>query len=101
MLLTDINIDDLNRLKQFRIERFLHFFTSSLPHCLIQIDGGDTLAVYCPHPWIVDELIDDLENLCNHAWLILGVRAITQWRGYAIALYFCQEEILRTDTYLR
>jgi hypothetical protein len=93
MLLTEMNVADLNKLQQFRLERLFCFFTSSLPSCLIQIDAGNLLSVYCPHSWIVDELLDDFEELCYYAWLILGVKAI--------ALYFCQEEILRTDTYLR
>ena len=89
MLLTEINVDDLNKLMQLRLERLLHFFTSSLPHCLIQIDAGNMLTIYCLHSEIVDELLDDLENLCCYAWLILGVRKIS--------LHFGLEEILRTD----
>jgi hypothetical protein len=90
MSLTEINIDDLNQLKRFRLERLLHFFTTSLPLCLIQVDVSNSkLAVYCPHAKIVDNLLDDFEDLCNHAWLILGVREI--------ALYFCQEEILHIN----
>ncbi len=47
MVLTEINVDDRNKLMQLRIDRLLHFFTSSLPHCLIQIDGDNMLTVYC------------------------------------------------------
>lgn len=90
MLLTEMTAHDLNRLKQFRIDRFLKFFTFSLPPSAIQIDADDVLAVYCPHSSIVDQLMDELEDLRSHAWLILGVRKIV--------FYFCQEEILNTDT---
>jgi hypothetical protein len=90
MALTEINIDDLTKLKQFRIDRLRRFFISSLPRCLIRVDASNTLVVHCPHPKIVDELLDDLEDLCNHAWLILGVQSI--------ALYFCQEKIFYTNT---
>lgn len=90
MLLTEMTAHDLNRLKQFRIDRFLKFFTFSLPSSAIQIDADDVLAVYCPHLSIVDQLMDELEDLRSHAWLILGVRKIV--------FYFCQEEILNTDT---
>jgi hypothetical protein len=89
MLLTEINVDDLKQLERFRIERLLYFFTSSLPHCLIQIDAGNMLTVYCLHPEVVDDLLDNLEDLCSHARLILGVKAIS--------LHFGLEEILRTD----
>jgi hypothetical protein len=89
MLLTEINIDDLNKLMDLRIERLLHFFTTSLSCCQLQVTPGNTLMITCPNSIIVDDLLDDLEDLCNHAWLITGVRKI--------ALYFEQEEILLTD----
>jgi hypothetical protein len=91
MSLTDINIDDQIKLDKFRCERFLGFFTTSLPYCQIQIDTDTALAIHCTNSEIVDNLIDDFEDLCCHAWLILGVRSI--------ALYFCQEEIVHTNIY--
>jgi hypothetical protein len=91
MLLTEINVDDLNTLLHYRLERFLQFFGSSLPSCLIQVDGSQLLAIHCPSTEIVDDLLDELEDLCDRAWLILGVNAL--------ALYFGEEEILRADTY--
>jgi hypothetical protein len=92
MFLAEMNIDDLDKLKQFRIERLLLFFQSSLPRCLIQIDESNMLIIYCPHAEIVDDLLDDSTELCLYAWLILGVREIS--------LYFCLEEIIRIHTYL-
>jgi hypothetical protein len=88
MLLTELNVNDLKKLERFRIARLQLFFTSSLPHCLLQIDGN-ILTIYCLHPDTVDELLDELEDLCSHAWLILGVRNIS--------LHFGSEEILHTD----
>jgi hypothetical protein len=93
MVLTEINVDDLNKLMHLRIERLIHLFASSLPSCLIHIDAEHTLSVHCPQSEIVDDLLDELEDLCNHAWLILGASKI--------ALYFGQEEILSTNTYYR
>jgi hypothetical protein len=81
MFSTEINTDDLDKLKQFRIERFLLVFKSSLPRCLVQIDKS-----------IMDELLDDSAELCLYAWLILGVKEIS--------LYFCLKEILRIHAYL-
>ena len=93
MLLTEINVDDLNTLTHLRIERFLHFFATSLPSCLIGIDDSQLLAIYCPSTKIVDDLLDELEDLCDRAWLILGVNALV--------LYFGEEEVLRANTYFR
>jgi hypothetical protein len=89
MLLTEINVDDRHKLMQLRIERLLHFLTFSLPNCLLQIDGDNMLTVYCLQSEIVDDLLDNLEDLCSHARLILGVKTIS--------LYFGLEEILCTD----
>lgn len=93
MLLTEMNVEDLNTLMQFRIERLCHFFAASLPNCLIQLDPGNLLIVHCPNSIVVDDLLDDLEDLCSHAWLILGVQQV--------AVYFGQEEILCATTCLR
>lgn len=90
MSLTEMTPHDLSQLKQFRITRFLQFFASSLHQSAVQINSDDVLAVYCPHSTVVDELMDELEDLRSHAWIILGVRKIV--------FYFCQEEILNTDT---
>jgi hypothetical protein len=89
MLLTELNIDDRYKLMQLRIERLLRFFRSSLPYCQIQITADNILMIACPHSIVVDEILDDLEDLCNHAALIIGAKKI--------ALYFSQEEILRKD----
>lgn len=89
MLLTEINIDDLKKLERLRIDRLLLFFASSLPQCLLQIDGENMLTIYCLNSETVDELLGDLEDLRSHAWLILGVKKIS--------LHFGLEELLCTD----
>jgi hypothetical protein len=90
MLLTEINTDDCHKLMQLRIERLLHFFAASLPCCQIEVTAENTLIINCPSSIVVDNLVDDLEDLCHHAWLIVGVKKI--------ALYFGSEEILLADT---
>jgi hypothetical protein len=47
MLLTELNVNDLKKLEQLRIDRLLLFFTSSLQHCLLQIDVDNMLTIYC------------------------------------------------------
>jgi hypothetical protein len=92
MLLTEITMDDLDKLSQLRLERLFCFFTSSLPFCQIQIDGNNVLAIYCPHGGIMEELMNELEELRYYACLILGVKSIS--------LHIAQQEVLFTDTYL-
>ena len=89
MLQTEMTTHDLNQLQQFRIERFLQFFASSLQRSTIHIDADNVLVVHCPHSAIINELMDELEDLRGYALLILGVRKTV--------FYFCQEEILNAD----
>jgi hypothetical protein len=91
MLLTEINIDDLDKLKQLRLERLQCFFASSLPFCQIQIDVNNVLAIYSPHAGIMEEIMNELEELRYYACLILGVKSIT--------LHLAQMEVFCTDIY--
>lgn len=89
MPFTEMTIEDHQLLNQLRFDRFRKFSNCSLQLCIVRINPENTLAVYCPCPNIIDTLFDDLEDLCHHAGLILGVRSIR--------LYFCQEEILHAQ----
>jgi hypothetical protein len=89
MLLTEMSLDDLVLLEQFRIERLRSFFSQSLMECPISIHQHNLLTIHCPEPWLIDMLIDDVEDLCDYAWLILGVESIV--------LSFAQEEVYRVD----
>ncbi len=89
MSLTEMTLDDRMRLEQFRTERLQSFFAQSLWHCVFHRDHQKALIIHCPEAWVVDSLLTDLEELCDYAWLILGVEAI--------ALYFAQEEICRVE----
>jgi hypothetical protein len=84
---TEMTFDDLVRLEQLRVERLRSFFAQSLLHCVFRRDCHRGLIIHCPEAWIVDKLLMDFEELCDYAWLILGVEAI--------ALYFAQTEICR------
>ena len=89
MLLTEMSLDDLRLLEQLRIERLRSFFSQSLMECPISIHQDNLLTIHCPDPWLIDILIDDTEELCEYAWLILGVESIV--------LSFAQEEVYRVD----
>jgi hypothetical protein len=88
MSLIRVNLDDLMLLEQHRIERLCSFFAESLSHCIVVCDRHKTLRVHCSEA-AVDIILSDLKDLCNYAWLILGVEAIV--------LYFAQEEICRAE----
>jgi hypothetical protein len=87
MFIAELTVDDLMLLEQFRIERLRSFFAENLLQCLIYLDRQNRLIVHCPEPSIVDTLLTDLQELCDHAWLIVGVKTI--------AIFFIQEEICR------
>ncbi len=89
MLLTEISLNDLLLLEQLRIERLRGFFSQSLMECPIYLDQHNRLTVHCPEPYLIDMLIGDLEELCDYAWLILGVESIV--------LLFAHEEVYRVD----
>lgn len=91
MLQPEMTPHDLNQLQQFRIERFLQFFTSSLQRSTIHIDADNVLVVHCSCSAMLEELMDELEDLRSHALLILGVTKTV--------FYFCQEEVLNTETF--
>ncbi|UBF29790.1 hypothetical protein K9N68_36810 (plasmid) [Kovacikia minuta CCNUW1] len=86
-----MTLDDRMRLSQLRHERLRSFFAQSLLHCVFYREHQKVLIIHCPEAWMVDSLLTDLEELCDYAWLILGVEAI--------ALYFAQEEICRVEQY--
>ena len=79
--------DDLMLLKHSRIERLYSFFAPSLVQCHIYINLQNTLTIHCQESWTIDILLDDLDDLCDLSWLILGTEEI--------ALYFQKEEISR------
>jgi hypothetical protein len=87
MFIAELTVDDLMLLEQFRIERLRSFFAENLLQCLIYVDRQHRLVIHCPEPSIVDTLLADLQELCDHAWLIIGVKTI--------AIFFIQEEICR------
>jgi hypothetical protein len=76
VVLTELNIDDVNRLSQLRIERLAKFFAASLSYCSMYINANNTLVVNCFDPDIMEDLFDDLDEFCYYACLILGVRAL-------------------------
>ena len=85
MSFTEMNLADLILLERLRVDRLRNFFAESLLKCIIYVDHHNLLTIHCPDPWIVDTLLTDIEDLCDYAWLILGVEAIS--------LFLAKEEI--------
>jgi hypothetical protein len=89
---TEINVDDQKKLKQLRMKRLTGLFSASLPFCLVQIEADNVLSIHCHHSGIMDGLLNELEDLCYYACLILGVKVIS--------LHLLHKEILRVDAFI-
>jgi hypothetical protein len=87
MPLTSMTTGDLMLLRQFRIERLGRLFAQSLMGCIISLDQFNVLTINCPDGRIIGCLMNELEDLCNFTWLIMGVETI--------ALYVSQQEVCR------
>ncbi len=85
----EINLEDLFLLDEYRIDRLRSFFAQGLSKCVVCVDCFNTLTVYCPENSIVDLLLGKVEELCDCAWLTLGVKAVS--------IFFVQEEIYHTQ----
>lgn len=76
-------------LEKLCLERLCTFFPETLPLCAIQIDRHNTLTLYCPEPWVVDQLLNEMEALQWYAWITVG--------AYHIVVYYADEEICATE----
>jgi hypothetical protein len=85
MFFPELTVDDWMLLNRFRLDRLRSLFAQSLLQCLVYVDRHHRLVIHCSEPWIVDSLLTELEELCDYAWLILGVKTIV--------FLFAQEEI--------
>jgi hypothetical protein len=81
----ELTIYDLRLLEQLRLKRLRSSFAQSLSCCLIYLNHQKTLMVYCLELKDLQNLLNDLEDLCGYAELVLGAKVI--------ALYFIEEEI--------
>jgi hypothetical protein len=89
---TEMNVNDLNKLRHLRIERLIGLFSASLPFCLIQVDADDVLFIHCYHNGILNKLMSELEDLCYYSCLIVGVKFIS--------LHSLNREVLRVDAFI-
>lgn len=82
--------EDLLILEMQRLERFRSLFNDALSLCFLHLDRGNELKIHCSEPWLVDLLLNEIEQLCSSAWIVAGA---TQ-----LSIYYAQEEIYTTTT---
>lgn len=82
--------DDLLILEKQRLERFRAFFHDTIAFCFLHLGESNTLAIHCSEPWVVDQLLTDLDQLRWYGWIIVG--------ACHLSIYFAQEEIYTTST---
>lgn len=86
----DLNHNDLLTLEQHRIERFRSTSLNSLSLCFLHLNPNNTLAIHCPEPWMVDQLLYDIEKICWEAWVFVGATRLS--------IHYAQEEIYIAPT---
>jgi hypothetical protein len=87
----DLTDNDFLVLEVLRLERFRTHFLDTLPECFLFLDRNCTLAIHCSEPWLVDDLLAQIDQLCHYAWIIVG--------AYQVSIWFAQEEIHTTRTH--
>ncbi|MEB3292072.1 MAG: hypothetical protein VKJ24_02830 [Synechococcales bacterium] len=81
--------EDQYLLLQNRLKRFRKLFLRPLGLCRLQLKR-DRLIIHCTEPWMVDELLLDLDEVTEAARVIVG--------AHQVALYFYGEEVYQVST---
>jgi hypothetical protein len=87
---TDFTDNDLLLLEKQRMGRFRSLFAEILGGCFLHLDRYNSLTIHCTEPWMVDQLLDEIAQLCCTAWTVMGAEYL--------AIYFAQEEIYAVNT---
>jgi hypothetical protein len=85
-----ITLEDLQILRQNRLDRLRKVFIKPLGLCRLQVTRRDRLVIHCPEPWVVDALMEDLDQLTEAARIVVGAQSMS--------ICFVGEEIYRTRT---
>ncbi|MGA7936381.1 MAG: hypothetical protein WCA35_22695 [Kovacikia sp.] len=86
----ELTADDLLILEQHRLERLRSFFGDTLRLCFLYLDRNNTLAIHCSEPWIVDQLLNEINELRWYSWIVVGAQQLS--------ICFAQEEVHQTQT---
>ncbi len=90
MSLVNFTSNDLLILENQRLDRLRSFFCDTLPFCCLHLDPKNTLAIHCSEPWLVDQLLKEIEQLSAYTWITVG--------AYRLTIYFAEEEIHAVKT---
>jgi hypothetical protein len=85
-----ITLEDLQILRQGRLDRLRKVFIKPLGLCRLQVTRRDRLVIHCPEPWVVDELMENLDELIEAARIVIGAQSLS--------ICFVGEEIFRART---
>jgi hypothetical protein len=85
-----ITLEDLQILRQGRLDRLRKVFIKPLGLCRLQVTRRDRLVIHCPEPWVVDELMENLDELIEAARIVVGAQSLS--------ICFVGEEIFRART---
>jgi hypothetical protein len=85
-----LTYNDVQILRQQRIDRLRKVFVKPLGLCRVQLTRRDKLVIHCPEPWIVDALMGDLDRLMEAARIVVGAQSLS--------ICFVGEEIYRAST---
>jgi hypothetical protein len=86
----ELTVEDSLLLEKCRLERLRSFFTNALAKCLLHLDQKNRLTIHCSEPWIVDQLLSEVEQLRWYVWVVVGAQRLS--------ICFAQEEIYQTST---
>jgi hypothetical protein len=86
----ELTTDDLLLLEKHRLERLRSFFGDTLRRCFLYVDQHNKLIIHCSEAWIVDQLLDEINELRWYTWIVVGAPNLS--------LCFYEEEVYRTAT---
>jgi hypothetical protein len=86
----ELTVEDSLMLEKHRLERLRSFFADTLAKCFLQLDQKNKLTIHCSEPWVVDQLLSEVEQLRWYVWVVVGAQRLS--------ICFAQEEIYRTTT---
>ncbi len=86
----ELTVEDSLLLEKHRLERLRSFFADTLAKCCLHLDRTNSLKIHCSEPWMVDQLLSEIEQLRWYVWILVGAKRLS--------ICFAQEEVYRAST---